>query len=146
MLRCAHDDCTVTAEIKKQRYVYYRCTGYRGKRSLPYFREEELGERLGQVLKGIHIPDDVLAQLEKSLLHDQGRAEAHAKAESEKLNNRLAQIRHRLEQAYIDKLDGKITEDFWESKSTEWNREQESILTTLRTLDPRWRLSTPYGL
>jgi site-specific DNA recombinase len=34
LLRCAHDDCTVTAEIKKQRYVYYRCTGYRGKCSL----------------------------------------------------------------------------------------------------------------
>ena len=79
LLRCAHDDCTATAEIKKQRYVYYRCTGYRGKCSLPYFREEELGERLVQVLKGNHIPDDVLAQLEKSLLHDQGRAEAHAK-------------------------------------------------------------------
>jgi site-specific DNA recombinase len=44
LLRCAHDDCTVTAEIKKQRYVYYRCTGYRGKCSLPYFREEQLGE------------------------------------------------------------------------------------------------------
>lgn len=137
LLRCAYDDCTVTAEIKKQRYVYYRCTGYRGKCSLPYFREEQLGEKLGQVLKDIHIPDEVLVQLEQSLLHDQGRAEARAKAESEKLNNRLAQIRHRLEQAYTDKLDGKITERFWESKSTEWNQEEESILTALRTLDPK---------
>jgi len=95
---------------------------------------------LGQVLKDIHIPDDVLAQLEKSLLHDQGRAESHAKAESEKLSNRLA--RDRLEQAYIDKLDGKITEEFWESKSTEWNREQESILSALRTLDPKLPMAT----
>jgi site-specific DNA recombinase len=140
LLRCAHDDCTVTAEIKKQRYVYYRC--HRGKCSLPYFRDEQLGEKLGQVLKDIQIPDDVLAQLEKSLLHDQGRAESHAKTESEKLSNRLAQICHRLEQAYIDKLDGKITEEFWESKSTEWNREQESILTTLRTLGSKRPMAT----
>ena len=29
MLTCAHDNCTVTAELKKGKYVYYRCTGYR---------------------------------------------------------------------------------------------------------------------
>jgi site-specific DNA recombinase len=68
LLRCAYDDCQVTAEIKKNRYIYYRCTGYRGKCALPYFREEELGDRLGQVLKDIHIPDDVFAQLLQSLL------------------------------------------------------------------------------
>jgi len=43
-----------------------RCTGYRGKCGLPYIREEELGNRLGQILKDIHIPDDVLAKLENS--------------------------------------------------------------------------------
>ena len=43
------------------------CTGYRGKCQLPYTREEVLGERLGQILKDIHIPDDVLVQLQDSL-------------------------------------------------------------------------------
>ena len=52
----------MTAEIKKGRYVYYHCTGYRGKCALPYFREED-GNRLGQILKDIHIPDSVLEQL-----------------------------------------------------------------------------------
>ena len=63
LLRCAYDNCAVTAEFKKQKYTYYRCTGYRGKCDLPYFREEAMAERLGQVLKGINIPDDILAQL-----------------------------------------------------------------------------------
>ncbi len=34
------------AEIKKQRYIYYRCTFGRGKCDLPYFREEDLSHRL----------------------------------------------------------------------------------------------------
>jgi hypothetical protein len=71
-----------------------------------------LGDRLGQVLKDIHIPDDVLAQLLQSLLHDRSRNEAHGKSEGEKLRVRLAQVRRRTEQAYLDKLDGKITEVF----------------------------------
>ena len=135
LLKCAYDNCTVTAELKKNRYTYYRCTGYRGKCPLPYFREEELGSKLGQVLKDIHIPDDVVAQLEKSLLHDKGRAESHLKAEKERLNIRLAQVRHRLEQAYLDKLDGKITESFWEAKSAEWSQDQETFLMALAALD-----------
>jgi len=135
LLRCAYDDCTVTAEIKKNRYIYYRCTGYRGKCALPYFREEELGDRLGQVLKDIHIPDDVLAQLLQSLLHDKSRGEAHGKSESEKLRTRLAQVRRRTEQAYLDKPDGKITEVFWAAKSSEWNQEEQQILMALAGLE-----------
>ena len=45
LLRCAYDNCMVTAEIQKNRYTYYRCTGFRGKCALPYFREDELASR-----------------------------------------------------------------------------------------------------
>lgn len=110
LLRCAYDDCMVTAELKKNRYTYYRCTGYRGKCELPYFREEQLGDRLGGILKNIHIPDDVFASLKDSLLHDKGRAEAQAKTDRERLTQRPSQVRGRLERAYTDKLDGRISE------------------------------------
>src|SRR5437667_9371911 len=69
-LTCAFDECAVTAEIKKGKYVYYHCTGYRGKCDLPYMREEVMGERLGQILKNIQIPDDILRQLQDSLRQD----------------------------------------------------------------------------
>ena len=120
LLRCAYDNCMVTAEIQKNHYTYYRCTGFRGKCELPYFREEELGSRLGKVLQDIHIPDDVLGQLEKSLLTDKGRDEAIRKQQGELLKQRLSAVRHRLDRAYLDKLDGKINEEFWTRKSAEW--------------------------
>jgi len=75
LLTCAYDDCMVTAEFKKQKYTYYRCTGYRGKCALPRMKEEELGQELGRVLQDIHIPDDVLAQLEKGLTESQRRSD-----------------------------------------------------------------------
>ncbi|MGC9950217.1 MAG: hypothetical protein ABSF64_27955, partial [Bryobacteraceae bacterium] len=28
---CGHCGCSLVGEIKKKRYVYYHCTGYRGK-------------------------------------------------------------------------------------------------------------------
>jgi len=96
--------------------------------ALPYMREEELGDRLGQILKDIYIPDEILGQLEQFLLQDKGRAEAQTKAESERLKQRLAQVRGRTERAYLDKLDGKISDEFWTARCSDWNREEQAPL------------------
>jgi site-specific DNA recombinase len=117
----------VTAEIKKAKYTYYRCTGCRGKCELPYFREEELGNRLGQILKDIYIPDGVVSQLSKSLLSDGGRETTFKQDQEQRLQRRLASVRNRLDQAYLDKLDGKITEELWSRKSAEWQAEEQQI-------------------
>jgi site-specific DNA recombinase len=125
----------VTAEIKKERYTYYRCTGFRGRCGLPYFREEELGDRLGQILKDIHIPDNILAQLQESLLNNKGREEGIRRQEVERLVQRLAQAHRRMDQAYQDKLDGKISEEFWMRRSTEWQAEENQIRASMQGLE-----------
>jgi site-specific DNA recombinase len=134
ILTCAYDNCKVTAEIKKEKYIYYRCTQFRGKCELPYFREEILGDRLGTILKDIHVPDDILAQLQESLLHDRERQEAIRDDQERGLDLRLNQVRRRLDQAYQDKLDGKISEEFWSRKTSEWQLEENQILASKASL------------
>jgi len=134
LLHCAYDNCLVTAELKKSRYIYYRCTGSRGKCLLPYFREVELGERLGEILKGIHIPDAILTQLRGSLLSDKSYQDTHRKQQRERLQQRLRVVRHRVDQAYLDKLDGKITEEFWARQSAQWQQEEEQIHLAMQGL------------
>ena len=130
ILTCAYDNCKVTAEIKKAKYIYYRCTQFRGKCGLPYIREEVLGDRLGTILKDIHVPDDVLVQLQDSLLNDRERQEAIRDEQERALDVRLNQVQRRLDQAYQDKLDGKISEEFWSRKAAEWQREENQILAS----------------
>ena len=60
-----------------------------GKCALSYFREEELGIRLGQVLKDIHVPDDVLATLGKTFQEDRERSCGWQRQEKERLRKRL---------------------------------------------------------
>ncbi|MBM4073840.1 MAG: recombinase family protein, partial [Planctomycetes bacterium] len=45
LLTCGHCGCALVGEIKKGRYVYYHCTGYKGKCPEPYTREEVLDGR-----------------------------------------------------------------------------------------------------
>jgi hypothetical protein len=90
LLQCAYDGCAVTAERKKEKSTCYRCTGYHGKCALPYFREEDLGDRLAVVLKNVHIPDQILTELTSSLMTHKHSHEELAKKEQERLTQRLA--------------------------------------------------------
>lgn len=47
LLTCGRCGCTMTAELKKGRYVYYRCTGFRGRCGNTYIRQEQLSDLLG---------------------------------------------------------------------------------------------------
>jgi DNA invertase Pin-like site-specific DNA recombinase len=135
LLTCAYDDCMVTAEFKKEKYTYYRCTGYKGKCDLPRMTEAELGQRLGQVLQDIHIPNDVLAQLERALTENHRRSDAEKKEQREQLQQRLAAIRNRIDQVYTDKVDRKVSEEFWQRKTTEWQMEEQQVLMAMQGLE-----------
>ena len=134
LLRCGYDDCLITAEIKKQRYVYYHCTGGRGKCDLPYFREEDLAQRLGGILKDIYVADSVVTDIQKSLATEKNSRADRVRAEELRLQQRLTAIRSRMDQAYLDKLDGKITTDFWERKNAEWLQEEQQVQFALAGL------------
>ena len=44
------------------------------------------------------------------------------------LQREYARLQHRLDQMYVDKLDGNISQDLHDQKSTEWQNEQTTIL------------------
>jgi hypothetical protein len=57
------------------------------------------------------VPPEIVAQIVATPREDQKQAERKMSAERTRLESRLTAIRNRMEAAYIDKLDGKITED-----------------------------------
>ena len=122
LLRRAYDDCLITAEIKKQRYIYYHCTGEQGKCELPHFREQELSQRLGGILKDIYVPESVVADIQESLVTEKVSRANRLRAEETRLQQRLSAIRTRMDQAYLDKLDGKIALNFGSARTRNGSR------------------------
>ena len=145
LMTCAHDDCMLTGDVQKEKYVYYRCTGNRGKCDLPRFKEEVLAERLGEPLKGLQVPPEIVSQIVDALRDDQSKMESKLSAERTRLESRITLVRNRMDAAYADKLDGKITEEFWQRKTSHWQMEEQqskmaldglaSAETTDRALD-----------
>ena len=96
--------------------------------------KQQISEKLGDVLKGIYIPNDVLARISSALEHDKEHAQKDADAKREKLAQRLEAIRNRMSQAYVDKLDGKITEDFWQRQMSQWQSEEQQVKLSMEAL------------
>ena len=82
---------------------------------------------MGQILKDIHIPDGILHQLQNSLRQDSEQFREETTAQRTRLEQRLSAVRRRMEQSYLDKLDGKISEEFWSAKHAEWQQEADGI-------------------
>ena len=67
LIKCGHCGCALVAEIKKGRYIYYHCTGFRGKCPEPYVRQERLEEHFVELLRGLHCSAPSFAQLRDAI-------------------------------------------------------------------------------
>lgn len=137
LLRCAYDGCTVTTELQKGRYIYYRCSQGRGKCHLPYMREEELSERLGDLLKGIYVPEAIAAKIVHALEAESARAESEREHRTTDVQRRLSTLRARMDQTYEDKLDGKIDEQFWTRRMNECRMQERALESELSALSTK---------
>ena len=60
LIACGHCGCSMVGEVKKKRYIYYHCTGYKGKCDERYVREETLEEKFAALLGQLTFDDEVL--------------------------------------------------------------------------------------
>ncbi|MFT4053841.1 MAG: recombinase family protein [Novosphingobium sp.] len=67
LITCGHCDCAIVAEIKKERYVYYHCTGYRGKCPERYVREEVLQDKFLTTIGQLQCSDAEFTALQREL-------------------------------------------------------------------------------
>jgi len=145
LITCGRCGCSVTAEMKKGRYVYYHCTGARGNCRERYVREEELEERFTEILGGLKLPPDILDWLTGALRHSDGeqrraRAEAVARLQAEALN-----LQRRLDAMYVDKLDGRLDAVTYERLAGAWRADQHRLLCAIEDQRPATEASPEDG-
>lgn len=109
LIRCAICGLSVTPE-KHKGFVYYHCTQYNGKHGAKWLREEAITEQLGQVFKRLIVPPEILDEIVATLneLH-QDKIDFHNK-HFEELTREQKKITKMLDNLYLDKLQGRITE------------------------------------
>ncbi len=128
LVSCGHCGCALVAEIKKHKYIYYHCTGNKGKCPERYVREEVLAERFGDALKAIRIDSDVLDWVVKALRESHTDERRYHEERIKALQTQYTKLQGRIDAMYVDKLDGTIDGAFFERKAAEWRTEQTDLL------------------
>lgn len=127
LMQCGHCECAIVGEIKKGRYIYYHCSGHKGKCPEPYVREEVLEQKFTEILSGLVFDDEILSWI-SSALRESHADEKRFHAEAiDRLQSEYKRLQNRVETAYEDKLDGRIDVEFYDRKTGEWRDEQARI-------------------
>ena len=138
-VRCGHCSCHLVGELKKQKYVYYHCSGHRGKCPEPYTREEAMQDQFAASLKELVIPPRVLTWLREAIGESDLDEQAARDRQTKSLKAQHRRIEAKLQALYEDRLDGRITPAFYDQKASDLHAQ---ALDLSRRID-EIRLSAP---
>ena len=131
LISCGHCGCALVGEIHKGRYVYYRCTGYRGRCPEPYTRQEVLEAQFADLLGRLRFEPEILDWVTTALRASHKDEKRIQEQSIRRLQAEVTKLDARLEAIYLDKIDAKINLAFYERKSAEWQAEREHLLVTI---------------
>lgn len=129
LIVCGACGSAITAEIKKERYIYYHCTN--NECSKVCVREEVIEERVVELLQMVHIPDethDAICTIIRETT--QNEIEYHLSAIG-RIEKQLKILQNRKKQSYEAMLDKKIAEEFWKERDAEWGLQEEQLVASL---------------
>jgi site-specific DNA recombinase len=127
LVRCGPCGCMLVGELKKGRYVYYHCTGNRGKCPEPYARQSIFTEAFAGILQELVIPGPILEWLGDAVLESDRTEHAARDQAIQRLMAQYDRIESRIETMYMDKLDGRVSQQFFDRNSVTWRKEQEAL-------------------
>lgn len=137
LLHCATCGCAITGEFRKQKYTYYHCTGMRGGDHLVYVPEPELIRQFTDHIQRVALTPQHTAQILDGLHEWNSITDGNHEARRARIQARIGQLDTWTERAYLDKLDGKIGEDQWETLTAKWNAERSEFRSQLRASSQR---------
>lgn len=125
----------MVGEIKKQRYVYYHCTGYADKcQGNPaacrrkHVREEALEAQFTELLGRLKFDEEVLEWVREALHASHADERGEHEGAIRRHQAEYKRLDERVHAMYVDKLDGLVDASFFEKMSSQWREEQNRCL------------------
>ena len=119
MIQCGHCGCAMVADRKKDKYTYYKCSGYKGNCGEGYIKEETIDHHIDKYLSYLCFDSEVLEFL-RNTCSALSKDDASQRAQVlDRLRKEYSSLQARLDEMYDDKLSGLITPEMFKARSTE---------------------------
>lgn len=118
-------------------YVYYRCTARheKGFKHSPYLTQDKVDTAISTILKSFKITKDIIEDVLtciKEIHNAKNEYQEHATSE---IMTQISKLQKRIEQAYQDKCDGLVDEEFWQKNNKKWHAEKTELLNQLQRMN-----------
>lgn len=136
LIKCAKCGCGISPEMKTKKsgltFIYYSCTNFRKNCERVYVPESELLKPVYEALQGLQMPDERIEEITDGL-RSLGKSEADFhKSHMVNLRKDYDTIQERISKMYDDKLDGRITEEMYDTKLREYKEREGELLVDMR--------------
>ena len=131
MIKCGHCGCLLVGDIKKQKYIYYRCSHAKQKCREPYVREEVLLEQFTDMLDRIEMTDGMFSWLVRALRENFAELRHDHDAAVQRLQKERERLRERMKQIYIDNLDGRIEDTIFNALTAQFREQERKVAREL---------------
>jgi DNA invertase Pin-like site-specific DNA recombinase len=135
LVHCGHCGCLMVGELKKGRYVYYHCTGNKGRCGDPYVREERLLQDLAGGLNQLVVAPAILSWLKRTVTESDKTEKGAREQTLKRLKAERGRLQARIETMYLDRLDGRITAEFFDANSKQWRDQQKEVEIRMKQLE-----------
>lgn len=134
LIICGHCGCKLVADIKKEKYIYYRCSRFKGNCKEPYVRQEKLLDQFVERIAQVSMTPKMFEWLGRALKENsEVIASEHARV-LDRLRRDQDDICDRMKQVYIDHIDGKIDGDLFNRITEDFREDQRSLARELDRL------------
>jgi site-specific DNA recombinase len=132
LIKCERCGCTVTGDIKKQKYVYYSCNNAKGVCNKVWVKEETLVAELLTYFDKIQLSDEQIHKIIAYLKQSYASEQAFFMHSQEALRKELDHIQARLSKLIDMHLDGGIDTETYRLKLDEYKKRQREITQEMK--------------
>lgn len=132
LVSCAHCGGTVGGQNKKGKYVYYGCSSYKPCPKKASATEAELLEQVYPVLDSLKLSDERIEEITEGLKQIGEHENRFYTANIKELKDEYSKYDERIRKMYVDKLDGRITDEMYDSLLREYKEKQAEILAQMQ--------------
>lgn len=127
LLFCGECGRALVGEIKKQKFVYYRCAAKKQGCSQGYVKESLIEETFTDGIDRLVFPQDFKDKILTAYKEMEDVVSNTANEELERLNKEEQKLLKNRRVAYQDKMDGKIPDDLWDSVASDLQLQLDQI-------------------
>lgn len=137
----------LVGEIQKEKYIYYHCAGcQRAGRKPPFISEAKLSAMFDPHLERMHLDGGVREWLKTALRSSHEDEKRFHREATDRLQKQYAALQRKVDIAYDDRLEGRITLERYEERSNTWREEMAHIRNELARHEKADRAYTEEGI